>query len=328
VFLRQLEYLTALARERHFGRAAQACQVSQPALSVAIRKLEQELGVPLVHRHHRYDDLTSEGRALLRWAVQAQAGVDGLTAEAALLRGNLAGTVRLGVIPTALSLVSLMTGPLLECYPGIRVQIHSLSSSEIARRLADLELDGGITYLDDGPLADVEATPLYDERYVFLTKRNGEARGETITWSQLRDVPLCLLTTNMQNRRIVDRALQAAGVVAAPRAEADSITALVSFVHGGWSCVMAHTWLALQDPPPGMCTLELTHPTVTHQVGLVTRRAALHPPIVRALRETLTEIQIDAALGSDPVDATTLWHTARLPAKLPQAAEPASAPAL
>jgi len=118
VFLRQLEYLTALARERHFGRAAQACHVSQPALSAAIRKLERELGVALVNRQQRYDDLTPEGRALLPWAQQALASLDGLTAEAARLRHSLTGTLRLGVIPTALNAASLITGPLLERHPA------------------------------------------------------------------------------------------------------------------------------------------------------------------------------------------------------------------
>jgi DNA-binding transcriptional LysR family regulator len=96
LFLRQFEYLTALARERHFGRAAEACHVSQPALSAAIRKLEHELGVPLVNRQQRYDDLTPQGRALLPWAEQALASLDGLTAEAARLRQGLTGTLRLG----------------------------------------------------------------------------------------------------------------------------------------------------------------------------------------------------------------------------------------
>jgi DNA-binding transcriptional LysR family regulator len=94
VQLRQLEYLTVLARERHFGRAALACHVSQPSLSAAIRKLEHELGVPLVHRGHRYDDLTPEGRALLGWAQRAVATVDGLTAEASRLRKDV--TARCG----------------------------------------------------------------------------------------------------------------------------------------------------------------------------------------------------------------------------------------
>lgn len=136
MFLRQLEYLTALARERHFGRAAEACHVSQPALSAGVRKLERELGIPLVQRQQRYDDLTPEGRALLGWAQQGVAGVDGLTAEAARLREGLAGTLRLGVIPTALNVVSLITGPLLEGHPGVRAEIRSLSSIEIGMRLA------------------------------------------------------------------------------------------------------------------------------------------------------------------------------------------------
>ncbi len=169
MFLRQLEYLTALARERHFGRAASACQVSQPALSTAIRKLERELGVPLVARSHRYDDLTPEGHALLHWAQQIQAGVDGLATEAALLRGDLTGTLRLGVIPTALGVTSLIVGPVLQRNPGIRLEIRSLSSREIGQKLADFELDAGITYTDNEALGDVESMALYHERYMFLT---------------------------------------------------------------------------------------------------------------------------------------------------------------
>jgi DNA-binding transcriptional LysR family regulator len=79
--LRQLEYLTVLARERHFGRAAQACHVSQPALSAAIRKLERELGVALANRQQRHVELTSEGRALLPWAQQALAHARSLGCE-------------------------------------------------------------------------------------------------------------------------------------------------------------------------------------------------------------------------------------------------------
>ena len=297
MFLRQLEYLTALARERHFGRAAEACHVSQPALSAAIRKLEHELGVPLVNRQQRYDDLTPQGRALLPWAEQALASLDGLTAEAARLRQGLTGTLRLGVIPTALSVVSLITGPLLARHPGVRVEVRSLSSIEIGRRLADHELDAGITYLDNEPLGAVVATPIYEERYLFLT-RNKEPRGSTIRWSQLGDVPLCLLSRDMQNRRIVDAALRDAGVAAAPRVEANSISALLSFARTGWSCVMAHTWLALQGVPAGMRSLALTDPEITHSVGLVALETDLVHPIVRALRETLGSVDIDAALAT------------------------------
>lgn len=296
MFLRQLEYLTALARERHFGRAAEACHVSQPALSAAIRKLERELGVALVYRQQRHVGLTPEGRALLPWAQQALAGLDGLTAEAARLRDRLTGTLRLGVIPTALSVVSLITRQLLERHPGVRVEVRALSSIEIGRRLADHDLDAGVTYLDNEPLGAVVATPIYEERYLFLTQSE-QPRGSTIGWSELKGVPLCLLTRDMQNRRIVDAALRHAGVEAAPRVEANSISALLSFAQTGWSCVMAQTWLALQGPPAGMRSLPLTDPEITHTVGLVAPETDLVHPIVRALRDELSTHDIDTELA-------------------------------
>jgi DNA-binding transcriptional LysR family regulator len=200
------------------------------------------------------------------------------------------------VIPTALSVVSLITGPLLARHPRVRVQVRSLSSIEIGRRLADHEIDAGITYLDNEPLGAVVATPIYDERYLFLT-RSEEPEGTTIGWSELTGVPLCLLSRDMQNRRIVDAALRDAGVEPAPRVEANSISALLSFARSGWSCVMAHTWLALQSAPSGMRALDLTDPVITHSVGLVALETDLVHPIVRALRDELSAVDIDAVLA-------------------------------
>lgn len=295
MFLRQLEYLTALARDRHFGRAAASCHVSQPALSAAIRKLEREVGVPLVYRNQRFDDLTPEGRELLRWAQQAVASVDGFTSEAARLRHELTGTLRVGVIPTALLAVSLITGPLLDRHAGVRLEVRSLSSIEIARQLETHDVDAGVTYLDNEPLGAVTATPIYQERYIFLTASD-EPKGSTIGWAELAGVPLCLLTPDMQNRRIVNAALQAAGVEAAPRVEANSISALLSFARTGRPCVMAHTWLALHGLPPGMRGLSLKDPEITHTIGLVTPDTELVHPIVRALKDGLTTIDVDKEL--------------------------------
>ena len=143
--------------------------------------------------------------------------------------------------------------------PGVRVEVRALSSIEIGRRLADYDLDAGVTYLDNEPLGAVVATPIYEERYLFLTQSE-QPRGSTIGWSELKGVPLCLLTRDMQNRRIVDAALRDARVEAAPRVEANSISALLSFAQTGWSCVIAQTWLALQGPPAGMRSLAPDRP--------------------------------------------------------------------
>ena len=180
--------------------------------------------------------------------------------------------------------------------PGVRVEVRALSSIEIGRRPADYDLDAGVTYLDNEPLGAVVATPIYEERYLFLTQSE-QPRGSTIGWSELKGVPLCLLTRDMQNRRIVDAALRDAGVEAAPRVEANSISALLSFAQTGWSCVIAQTWLALQGPPAGMRSLALTDPEITHTVGLVEPEADLVHPIVRALRDELSTHDIDSAVA-------------------------------
>src|SRR5580765_2676170 len=112
MLLRQLEYVTALAREGHFARAAAACHVSQPALSAGIRKLEAELGVQVVQRGQRFEGFTPEGAEVLRWAQRMLAEQEALRQELATMRGGLSGVLRLGAIPTALSVASLLTTPL------------------------------------------------------------------------------------------------------------------------------------------------------------------------------------------------------------------------
>ncbi|MFF3407182.1 LysR family transcriptional regulator [Streptomyces sp. NPDC002742] len=114
MLLRQLEYLVALARERHFARAAAACFVSQPSLSAAIRRLEHELDVPIVRRGRRYEGLTPEGEVVLAWAHRILAERDALRQELSALRGGLTGTLRLGIVPTALPAASLLTTPFCE----------------------------------------------------------------------------------------------------------------------------------------------------------------------------------------------------------------------
>src|SRR5882757_4973908 len=168
MLLRQLEYLVALARERHFARAAAACFVSQPSLSAAIRRLEHELDVPIVRRARRYEGLTPEGEVVLAWAHRILAERDALHQELSVLRGGLTGMLRLGVVPTALPAASLLTTPFCVRHPRARVALESLSSVDITHGLAEFELDAAMTYLDDDTLRNVRGLPLYEERYVLL----------------------------------------------------------------------------------------------------------------------------------------------------------------
>jgi DNA-binding transcriptional LysR family regulator len=303
--LRQLEYLNALASERHFGRAAEATHVSQPALSASLKKLEQELGVTLVQRSQSFGALTPEGEILVEWARRIIGDVDSLRDEATRLKGELTGTIRLGVIPTAMPAAALITERLLQRNPGISLEIRSLPSAEIARQIATHDIDGGISYLDDEPLGSVKTMRLYDERYFLLTTKRKLGGRRSMSWAELEDEPLCLLTTDMQNRRIVDAALSRAGVSVSPRVQSNEISGLAAFARSGYSCVVAHPSLALDGLPTGMSAVELLDPDIAHPVGLVTATLDPPAPLVRVLRENLAQSHVALALDT----ATAQWPT-------------------
>src|SRR5947209_5698828 len=146
--LRQFEYLVALAREQHFGRAAEACHVTQPTLSAAIRQLEDDLGAPIIERGHRYIGLTPQGKLALEHAHRVLAEVEELKRGVEGLDKGVSGRLRLGVIPTALPVVSHLTTPFFARYPRVTVTVLSRTSIEIQRGIEAFELDVGVTYLD------------------------------------------------------------------------------------------------------------------------------------------------------------------------------------
>jgi DNA-binding transcriptional LysR family regulator len=275
MILRQLEYLVALARERHFGRAAAACHVSQPALSMAVRKLEAELGLRLVDRGSGGVALTDAGRELLGWAQSAVGAADALAAEAGRLRGQLTATLRLGVIPTAVTAVSAVVGPLLRAHPGVRIEMRTWPTERIVAGLTGHALDAGLTYVDD-PSRELAVVPLYRERF---------------------DLPLCLLTDDMQHRRIVDATLRRAGLHVEPRIEADSFGVLLDLVRDGWSTVVGHAWLAGRALPPSVAVHPLVGPVVAPTVGLVTPGTDPATPVVRAIRASLAGVDLQAWAG-------------------------------
>ncbi|MBT1094594.1 LysR family transcriptional regulator [Streptomyces sp. Tu102] len=270
--LRQLEYLVALARERHFVRAAAACYVSQPSLSAAIRRLEHELGVPIVRRGRRYEGLTPEGEVVLAWAHRMLAERDALRQELSSLRDGLTGTLRLGVVPTALPAASLLTTPFCERHSRAGVSIESLSSADITYGLTEFELDAAMTYLDDDTLGDLRRLPLYEERYMLLTPLDGPLAGAgSASWSQAAALPLCLLNPRMRNRRIMDECFAADGATATPAIESDTVAGLYAHLpRGRWSSVISHAWLHMFGVPEGMRVVPLEGPARGPRVGLVT----------------------------------------------------------
>lgn len=298
MLLRQLEYLAALDRERHFGRASAACHVSQPALSSALQRLEEELGVPLVRRGRRFEGFTPEGERVLVWARRALADTEGLEQEVQRLRGGLEGTLRLGAIPTALTASTLVTSRFRRHHPRMRVEIRSMTSREIAAGLEAGELDAGLTYLDNEPLQDVATLPLWRERYFLI--RTGQvvsSTAATTTWAEAAQLPLCLLTPDMQHRRIVDAAFAAAGAQPRPVIETNSVSTLIAHARTGLPGITAHTWLTAHPIPDDVRAVGLVAPEIEHSVGLVSRPEGRQSPVVAELMGLFAADELDADLS-------------------------------
>jgi DNA-binding transcriptional LysR family regulator len=236
----KLTYLVAVARERSFRRAADACGVAQPTLSAGIKQLEDELGVMLVRRSSRMHGMTPEGDKVLEWARRLIGDARAMRQELQGMREGLSGHVRLAVIPTALAMVPMLTTRCLKRHPALRFTILSCASAQILELLDKLEVDAGITYLNNEALGRVQTARLYTERYRFITADPtlfaGRAR---VGWGELAQAPLCLLTPDMQNRRIMDRLMRDAGVEPHPVIESNSqITLIAHVLSGQWATIL------------------------------------------------------------------------------------------
>lgn len=157
-----------------------------------------------------------------------------------------------------------------------------------------------MTYLDNEPLRGVRVTPLYTERYILLTPAEGPFAGRArVTWAEAGEVPLCLLTGDMQNRRILDGIFREAGAQPRPHVETNSIMTLCSHIRAGaWSSVMPHSLLWVLGTPPGMMALPLEEPVRTHVIGLVARDTVPAPPLVASFEETAAGLAIQQIIDA------------------------------
>ena len=290
--LDKLEMFIALARARHFGRAAEACGVTQPSLSAAIRQLEEHLGVQLVFRGARYQGLTPEGQRVLERAQGLVAEARALRDEMRSVKKGLAGNLRIGVIPTALPMVAQLTTPFTRRHPKVSVTILSRTSAEILEGIERLELEAGITYLDNEPLGRVVRQPLYAEFYRLVcapgTVMADRAR---VDWAELAGVPLCLLTGDMQNRRIINQHLAEAGVRAEPSVESNSTIALMAHVMTGhWASVLPKALADLFAQSGAVRAIPIVAPEAEHLVGLIAARRDPPTPLIEALMEEARRI--------------------------------------
>jgi DNA-binding transcriptional LysR family regulator len=281
----KLEYLLALAQEKHFGRAAEACAVSQPSLSLGLKQLEETLGVMLVQRGSRFIGLTTEGERTLEWARRIVGDARAMRQDIKALKHGLAGRLRIAVIPAALPMVAALTRPLYTRHPEVEFTILSRTSAEIFPMLENLEVDAAIVYIDLEPLARVTTIPLYRERYQLVaTKDSPLGRQREVTWEAVAQLPLCLLTPDTQNRQLVEALLRGAGGNPRVSLESDSMTVLFAHVRSGaWMTVVPAKFAHSNHMTDELKAIPIVDPEVVHTIGLVMPLREPTTPLAAAL---------------------------------------------
>ena len=282
--LASLRYLVALHEHRHFGRAAQACHITQPALSNALRALEKEFGVVVVRRGRSFEGFTPEGERVLasaqRMLHEHQVLQQDLCSDAAHPRG----TLRLGAVPTAMPILARFAAQLRARHPGIVPVALSMSSQALEAGLESIALDLALGYTERMPArgGTLRAWPQYVEHYFLLRRAplandgntaRGLQIGAPMAWADAARLPLCLLTPEMHNRSLVDGAFRSAGSAVRPAMETDSVLTLaLSVVAGNLCSVLPGALVDAVRGHDGLEALPLTGPVLKTPIGFMSHR--------------------------------------------------------
>ena len=241
--LASLRYLAALDEHKHFGRAALACHITQPALSNALRALEEEFGCAIVIRGRSFGGFTPEGARVLASAQRMLHERELLQQELNSVAGRPHGTLTIGAVPTAVPIAARFAAMLQARHTGISPVVRSMSSAELENGLATLALDMGLGYTDRLARYSprLRHVAQYTEHYFLVRKAaepytDGLQLGPKISWLDASRMPLCLLSREMHNRALIDQAFAEVGTVVKPAIETNSILTLALSVSAGEVC--------------------------------------------------------------------------------------------
>ena len=271
--LKQLRYFQSLAQHAHFGRAAEACEVSQPALSFQIKELETLLGGQLVERGTRQIHLTALGARLLVRAREILQAVDELSQEARCYSETLSGKLRLGAIPTvAPYLLPHLIHWLRESYPRLELRPREAVTQKLLSDLLDARLDVGIMAL---PVSESWLTevPILTEQFV-LVRPKADAHKQVPQTSALRDLELLLLE---EGHCLREQALSVCQVSSSgPRdlIEGNSLSTLVQMVGAGIGVTLIPEMaISVETAAAPVSVARLGEPRPYRTIGLVWRKS-------------------------------------------------------
>ena len=282
----KLEFVLALAREKHFGRAAKVCGVTQPTLSSGLKRLEESLGILIVNRGARFLDFTPEGGCVLEWARRIVGDSRALREEVLSRRHGLVGQLRVAAIPMGHALVEPLTTLYYKLYPKVQFTLVSRNSQEISQLLENLEIDAAVTYVDDAACARTVSVPFPSgtllvpdgpKRALRQSARSDHVEGGGAASAVPVDV-------GRQNVPDIDGLLREAGRGSKPTIESESTTLLLTHLRTGrWSSVVPALLPAALGLTDVLRAIPIVEPQAGHTIGLVAPARQPMNPLIAML---------------------------------------------
>ncbi len=295
--MRHLRYFEALARHRHFGRAAEACAISQPALSVQMKELEALLGAPLIERTARQIRLSGLGEALAERARDILRAVDEIEDLARTARGPLFGRLRIGVIPTvAPYMLPGLIQDVTALYPGVDIQPREAVTPTLIRDLLGGRLDAAIVALPASQ-PTLHETPLLEEEFVLV--RPAADRDRPVPGPErLRAMRLLLLEEGHCFR---DQALSFCGSGSAPPrdlVQGSSLSTLVQMVGAGIGVTLIPEMaVGVETGAAPVSVARLPPPRPARRIGMVWRKST---PLAEQLAPLAERVRRRRGGGAEP----------------------------
>lgn len=288
--IKQLHYLSALARERHFGRAAKACHVTQPTLSMRLKQLETELGVLLIRRGKQFEGLTPEGERVLAQARVLLSHYDNLKLDVERMKGSLSGTVRLGLVPLSCMDLSPILVRLQQRYSSLCFEINDMTADEIMQGLADNSLDIGGGFFEPEVLTQLNSLALPEQGVMLAFGPSWRERiADKPSLADLAALPLCLPKSGMYFRRYLDTLFAQQGIALQPILTSNSVYRLMRAVHANLGCALIPAGSVLFAELPGVELRALPLPAMARIGALVMRNDAQASVLAKGFFEVAKE---------------------------------------
>jgi DNA-binding transcriptional LysR family regulator len=286
VQLQQLRYLTSVADERGFTRAAAQLRVAQPSVSAAVRALERELGIELFHRSGGEVTLTAAGEAMLPWARQALADCEAGRAAVGDLKGLRRGRLSLGATPT---LTTEVLAPVLadfhRRYPHLEVSLREGGSRHLVTALERGELDLAVVIL---PINHswVRTEALADEDLILAVPRDHALAGEaSVSIADLEDLPLVMFRDGYDLRESTLAVCRSAGFAPTFSVEGLEMDGVLAFCAAGIGAAVVP--VSVIDPDGALLAIPFRDAQLRRTIGLASRQNRVPSPAARAFAEAL-----------------------------------------